>query len=286
MKRIAILAAAGAPVAVVAALAAPAFAAPTKASFRVEGASKTLLPAKSVTVPTGGSITKGGTPKGTCPANSAAGAFNVATGGNWSGTYSSGLGILVTKILGESAVFSKGSLLGVLRRQPRGQRRDLRPEGQGRDQLLFAYVPAKGAAEFPIVISAPAKATAGTSFQVKASYYPTKSNTAKPLAGVSFTGVTGNDQCQGRCDRDRDQGRQAVAGRIEVGRDPLGRDDGLRLQVADGVTPGPNRNRRRRHRDRLCGLWLRARCRRSRASTSGSPRTSGPRSSVRCRPRR
>ena len=59
MKPVAILAAAGAPVAVVAALAGPAVAAPTKTFFRVEGASQTLLPAKSVTVPTGGSITKG-----------------------------------------------------------------------------------------------------------------------------------------------------------------------------------------------------------------------------------
>ena len=58
-------------------------------------------------------------------------------------------------------------------------------------------MPAKGAAEFPIVISAPAKATAGTSFQVKASYYPTKSKTAKPLAGVSFTGVKGTTNAKG-----------------------------------------------------------------------------------------
>jgi hypothetical protein len=65
------------------------------------------------------------------------------------------------------------------------------------DQLLFANVPAKGAPEFPIVISAPAKATAGTSFQVKASYYPTKSNTAKPLAGVSFKGVKGTTNAKG-----------------------------------------------------------------------------------------
>ena len=198
MKRIAILAAAGAPVAVVAALAAPAFAgAQTKASFRVEGASKTLLPAKSVTVPTGGSITKGGTPKGACPANSAAGVFNVATGGNWSGTYSSGLGILVTKILGESAVFSKGHYWEFFVNNHAASVGICDQKAKVSDQLLFASVPAKGAAEFPIVISAPAKATAGTSFQVKASYYPTKSNTAKPLAGVSFTGVTGKTNAKG-----------------------------------------------------------------------------------------
>jgi hypothetical protein len=197
MKRVVILAAAGAPVAVVAALAAPAFAAPTKTSFRVEGASQTLLPAKSVTVPTGGSITKGGAPKGACPANSAAGAFNVATGGNWSGTYSSGLGILVTKILGESAVFSKGHYWEFFVDNHAASVGICEQKVKASDQLLFASVPAKGAAEFPIVISAPAKATAGTSFQVKASYYPTKSNTAKPLAGVSFTGVTGKTNAKG-----------------------------------------------------------------------------------------
>jgi len=197
MKRIAILAAAGAPVAVVAALAAPAFAAPTKVSFRVEGASKALLPVKTVAVPSGGSITKGGTPKGSCPANSAAGAFNVATGGNWSGTYSSGLGILVTKILGESAVFSKGHYWEFFVNNHAASVGICDQKVKASDQLLFASVPAKGAAEFPIVISAPAKATAGTSFQVKASYYPTKSNTAKPLAGVSFTGVTGKTNAKG-----------------------------------------------------------------------------------------
>jgi Domain of unknown function (DUF4430) len=198
MKRIGILAVAGAPVAAAALLAAPAFAgAPTKVSFRVEGVSKTLLPAKTVTVPTGGSITKGGAPKGTCPANSAAGAFNTATGGNWSGTYSSGLGIEVTKILGESAVFSKGHYWEFFVNNHAASVGICDQKVKASDQLLFASVSAKGAAEFPIVISAPAKATAGTSFQVKASYYPTKSKTAKPLAGVSFTGVKGKTNAQG-----------------------------------------------------------------------------------------
>jgi hypothetical protein len=197
MKRVAILAAAGAPVAVVAALAAPAFAAPTKVSFRVEGASKTLLAAKTVAVPSGGSITKGGTPKGTCPANSAAGAFNVATGGNWGGTYSSGLGIEVTKILGESAVFNQGRYWEFFVDNHAASVGICDQKVKASDQLLFASVPAKGGPQFPIVISAPAKATAGASFKVKASYYPTKSNTAKPLTGVSFTGVKGTTNAQG-----------------------------------------------------------------------------------------
>ncbi len=197
MKRVGILAAAGVPVAVVAALAAPAFAAPTKVSFRVEGATKTLLPAKTVAVPGSGSITKGGTPKGSCPANSAAGAFNVATGGNWGGTYSSGLGVEVTKILGESGIYSKGHYWEFFVNNHAASVGICDQKASSGDQLLFANVPAKGAPEFPIVISAPAKATAGTSFQVKASYYPTKSKTAKPLAGVSFSGVKGTTNARG-----------------------------------------------------------------------------------------
>jgi hypothetical protein len=197
MKRIGILAAAGVPVAVVAALAGPALAAPAKVSFRVEGASKTLLAAKSVTVPTSGSITKGGAPKGACPANTAAGAFNAATGGNWSGSYSKGLGIEVTKVLGETAVYSKGHYWEFFVNNRSASFGICDQKVKAGQQLLFADVPAKGAAEFPIVISAPAKATAGKPFQVTASYYPTASGKAKPLAGVSFTGVTGKTNSKG-----------------------------------------------------------------------------------------
>jgi hypothetical protein len=198
MKRIAILAAVGAPAAAAALFAAPALAgAQTKVSFRVEGVSRTLLPAKTVAVPDSGSITQGGTPPGTCPADSAAGAFNAATGGNWSGTYSNGLGIEVTKILGETGIYSKGHYWEFFVDNRAASVGICDQKVEAGDQLLFADVPAKGAAEFPIVISAPARATAGTAFRVKASYYPTKSEKARPLAGVSFTGVKGTTNATG-----------------------------------------------------------------------------------------
>ena len=48
-----------------------------------------------------GWITKGGTPKGKCPGNSAAGALDAATHGKWTGKYFSSVGsIFVTSILG------------------------------------------------------------------------------------------------------------------------------------------------------------------------------------------
>ncbi len=48
-----------------------------------------------------GWITKGGTPSGKCPGNSAAGVLNAATHGKWAGKYFSSVGgIFVTSILG------------------------------------------------------------------------------------------------------------------------------------------------------------------------------------------
>jgi hypothetical protein len=45
-------------------------------------------------------ITKGRTPRGKCPGNSAAGALDAATHGKWTGKYYTGIGIFVTSILG------------------------------------------------------------------------------------------------------------------------------------------------------------------------------------------
>ena len=48
-----------------------------------------------------GWITRGGTPRGKCPGDSAAGALSAATHGRWSGKYYSSVGgIFITSILG------------------------------------------------------------------------------------------------------------------------------------------------------------------------------------------
>lgn len=198
MKRTRVIVAVGAPIAAAMALAAPATAGAAKVSFRVEGASKTLLAAKQVTVPTKGSITKGGTPKGTCPAaGTAAGAFNVATRGKWGGTYSSGLGVNVTKILGESAIYGKGRWWEFFVNNREAQLGICDQKVKAGQQLLFASVPAKGKSEYPIVLKAPSKAKAGKPFTVHASYYPTTKGKAKPLAGVALKGVKGKTNGKG-----------------------------------------------------------------------------------------
>jgi hypothetical protein len=54
-----------------------------------------------------GPITKGGTPRGKCPGQTAAGALDVATHGRWTGKYYASVGgIFITSILG---VKPKGS---------------------------------------------------------------------------------------------------------------------------------------------------------------------------------
>jgi hypothetical protein len=195
MKRIGILAAAGAPVAVVAALAAPAFAAPAKVSWRVEGASKTLLPATTVAVPTSGSITKGGTPKGSCPeAGTAAGAFNVATRGDWTGKDFS-FGIEVNSILGES-VNNRSRYWELFDNNHVANAGICDLKVKRGDQLLFASVPTRGK-QYPIVLTAPSKATVGKPFQVKAFYYRGASAATTPIPGVSFSGVKGTTNVQG-----------------------------------------------------------------------------------------
>jgi hypothetical protein len=175
---------AGAPLAAGLSLASTALAAggAPAVTVRVEGATKTLLQTRTVSAPTSGSITKGGTPSGTCPADSAAGALNLATRGRWGGSYYKGLGVDVSTILGTTLSFSKGSYWGFYvndRLAPKGICDTKLVRGES---LLFAPVPAKGAAPKPIVVRAPKTAVVGTPFNVKAFVYTGKGSATKPLS--------------------------------------------------------------------------------------------------------
>jgi hypothetical protein len=69
-------------------------------TVQIKSSSKTLLKPTAVHGENG-SITKGGTPKGKCPGNTAAGALDAATHGKWAGKYYASVpGIFVTSILG------------------------------------------------------------------------------------------------------------------------------------------------------------------------------------------
>jgi Domain of unknown function (DUF4430) len=86
--------------------AASAATAPT-VTVSVQGKTKTLLPVTTVHTKLG-SITRGGVAAGKCPATSAQGALNVATHGNWKGTwYASYHEYFITGILGDNETSKK-----------------------------------------------------------------------------------------------------------------------------------------------------------------------------------
>ncbi len=69
-------------------------------TVQVKTMHKTLLRPRAVHRQKGW-ITKAGTPRGKCPASSAAGALNAATHGRWTGKYYASVsGIFITSILG------------------------------------------------------------------------------------------------------------------------------------------------------------------------------------------
>ena len=169
--------------------AASALAAGPAVSVRVEGLKRTLLATTTVHAGTG-SITKGRTPAGACPAASGAGALDAATHHRWDGTYSSGLGIAVTTILGETHTFTSPDYWSIWVDNVSASFGICELELHKGEHLLFAPAPAKGTV-FPAGLIAPRKATAGTSFTVKAIYYTAKGK-AKPLSGAVVDGVKTN----------------------------------------------------------------------------------------------
>jgi hypothetical protein len=166
------------------ALIAPALGAKPGVTVRVEGVKRTLLPA-TVAHAESGSITKAGTPAGICPGSSGAGYFDSATHHRWNGSYSTGLGVEVTSVLGETHKFSaKGYYWGLWVNNKFASAGLCTLKLTPGDQLLVAPAPGSGTA-YPIILSAPAHAKAGAPFSVKASYI--KKGPATPLAGVKVT---------------------------------------------------------------------------------------------------
>ena len=165
MKRPNLFALCGATLAVLLAPSA-ALAAGTAVSVRIEGGRSTLLAAKVVHTHSG-SITRGGAPKGSCPASNAAGALDAATHGRWQGeTFSGTPGIFVTSIFGVKPTRNFYWTVFVDNRTAQTGICGLKLHKD--DQLLFAVTDGR---QFPIVLSGPAHASLGRPFELKAYYY-------------------------------------------------------------------------------------------------------------------
>lgn len=167
----------------------------TTVSVRVEGVKRALLLPTTVRTHRG-SITTGGTPAGTCPATDAAGALDVATHHRWNGTYSSGLGIEVTQILGETDKYSKhGHYWEILVNNKAASTGICGLMLHAGDKVLFAAVPATGTV-YPLTLSGPSKVTAGKAFTLRVSAYNAK-GVAKPVAGVHVSGASHASNARG-----------------------------------------------------------------------------------------
>jgi hypothetical protein len=182
MKRRYLLALAGATTALAVAPTTAALAA--KVTVRVEGKRKTLLN-PSVVKTGGGSITKFGASAGACSAASAQGALDVATHHSWIGKWSTTYGpeYFITSILGESYATSKTYFWEIFVNNVPATAGGCEIKLHPGDQLLFA---ADTGSQYPIVLTAPAHATAGHKFTAKAVAYNAKGK-AKPLAGATVS---------------------------------------------------------------------------------------------------
>jgi hypothetical protein len=151
-------------------------------SIRIEGARKTLLTARPAKIPSSGSVTKNGAPKGACPADSAAGVLNAATKGRWSGSFSTKYhDYLISQILGDTENGTK-SYWEILVNNVAAETGACEIKLHPGDRLVFAAVSLKGTG-YPLAITAPAKATAGKAFTVKVVDYDGKGK-AVALAGA------------------------------------------------------------------------------------------------------
>jgi hypothetical protein len=183
MKRSSILALGGASLAL--AVAPGTALAGQKVSVRIEGATRTLQPARTVQTPSG-FITRFGAPAGVCPADSALGALNVATHGRWKGKfYTSFNDFLISSVLGEAPNVKTG-YWGLWFNNKYSTIGACEVKLHAGDELLFAVDSIKKH-EHPLGIIAPAQAKAGKAFKLKIVSYSDQGK-ATPVAGGHVRG--------------------------------------------------------------------------------------------------
>jgi hypothetical protein len=182
---------------------------PASVTVRVEGVEKTLVPPKVVTTTTT-PVVNDGNPEDYCSGTSALGALQVATGGDWSGSWFSGTEpppgqYFVNVIDGESHLYESGKLsyywsFWLNDRESEAGACDVQLESG--DRVLFIPVcdeecPATPAPT-PLEIEAPADVIVGESVNVIVKQY-NQAGEASPAAGalISWPGGTATTDSAG-----------------------------------------------------------------------------------------
>ena len=162
-------------------------------TVRVEGKTATVLTA-TATQTQSAAIRRGGAPAGACPGSSAMGALAVATRGTWVGRYRPRRGgYKIKSIIGAHA--RRWELFVNEVAQTKAACQVALSSG---DNVLFAAVPASGAPQYPLLVSAPATTTAGSTFHVTVTGY-NAAGKGHPLAAatVSVNGASGPTNASG-----------------------------------------------------------------------------------------
>src|SRR4051794_30513152 len=146
MKKILIVLAALASLTPASALAAG----PADVTVRVEGTNDTLV-ARTAVHTTTTPVVKDGNPAHSCTGTSVAGALEIATAGNWSGTWFDGFGYSVEMIAGESHLFGSGHYWGEFVNGAFGNGACPDELSQS-DEVLFAPEPESGAGDNPMYL--------------------------------------------------------------------------------------------------------------------------------------
>jgi hypothetical protein len=160
---------------------------PADVTVRVEGTNDTLL-ARSAVHTTTTPVVKDGNPAHSCSGTSVAGALEVGTAGNWSGTWSDGLGYSVEVILGEAHSFSSDRYWGEFVNGTPGNGACADELSAG-DEVLFAPEPTdfSAAPDNPMYLSVPGTAQRGTPFNVTVTEKVTTFDSSPPYASHTTT---------------------------------------------------------------------------------------------------
>jgi len=165
----------------------------TTVTVRVEGESATLLAPTLVTT-TGATVVKDGNSEHSCSGYDAIGALEIATGGDWAGSWYGGeFGYGWGTILGESHIFPGSSYWAFWHNDVYSEKGICEASLQSGDTLLFAPASAEGApAPEPLGLQAPAEATVGQAVPVTALAYANATGTPAPAAGatIAYEGKT------------------------------------------------------------------------------------------------
>jgi hypothetical protein len=171
---------------------------PATVTVRIEGLNETKLAATQVTTTTA-PVVKDGKPADACPGTNASGALDLATGGNWGGTWYGGkveggkfkgLGYSVETILGETYTFSSGSFWNFWVDNKAQEEGVCERELQPGDQVLLYPCHFEEGHECPnpLALEAPAAVGVGEPVPVTVKRYA-GSGTATSAAGATVAGA-------------------------------------------------------------------------------------------------